>query len=372
LAKASLAAMGGVDLGEIEEVWHGMEPPYSTLFAWLEGREDRPSLDGRAVFRPLMLATELAAEDLERLDPDAYVAEWKWDGLRVQLASVSGERRLYSRAGDDISGAFPEIIEAMTFDGVRDGELLVMRNGEVAPFGDLEKRLGRATVSARSLSELPAHVRLYDVLFDGEDDLRELRFEDRRRRLEALVERENPARMDLSDLIPFQFIGDLDALRAACRDRGVEGLILKRRDSAYVAGRPSGPWIKWKCEPLTVDAVLMYALCGSGGASAGNAAFTLGVWRGEELVPAGKVFTGFTDEELARLEEWVRDHTLKRHGPVREVEQSLVIEFAFDSVRRSSRHKSGIVTRGQRAHRIRWDKPAAEADRLDALERWAG
>ena len=195
-----------------------------------------------------------------------------------------------------------------------------------------------------------------------------LGFEERRRRLESWYERVRPERMDLSAMVPFSSWEELKALRAAARENGIEGLMLKRRDSTYVAGRPKGPWYKWKRGALTADTVLMYAQRGHGKRSSFYSDYTFGAWRGDALVPVGKAYSGFTDEELRRLDNWVRNHTTNRFGPVREVEPKLVLEVAFDSVHRSNRHKSGIAMRFPRVHRIRWDKPAEEADRLETLE----
>ena len=369
LAKTALAEWGRADLGELEECWHGLTPPYADLFAWLEGKSDRPAAGKGAGFRPLMLSHPLEEEDMVALSPGDYSAEWKWDGIRVQLVARGGERRIYSRTGDDVSGAFPDIADHMTFDAVLDGELLVARDeGEVASFNDLQQRLNRKTVTAAMLKEFPAWVRLYDILFDGEEDLRGLPFTERRARLERWYEAVRPRRMDLSPLVPFDGWEALKALREGSRENSIEGLMLKRRDSTYVAGRPKGPWFKWKRGALTLDTVLMYAQRGHGKRSSYYSDFTFGVWRGEELVPVGKAYFGFTDAELVELDRWVRNRTTRRYGPVREVEPGLVLEVAFDSVHPSNRHKSGLAMRFPRVHRIRWDKPAVEADRLETLQ----
>jgi DNA ligase-1 len=316
-----------------------------------------------------MLATALEEDEIEALDPADYLAEWKWDGIRVQLAArPGGQRRMFSRTGDDVGKSFPDILERMNVDAVLDGELLVVRGGEVAPFSHLQQRLNRKIVTRAMLADYPAHVRLYDILRDGDEDLRALGFEERRRRLESWYERVRPERMDLSAMVPFSSWEELKALRAAARENGIEGLMLKRRDSTYVAGRPKGPWYKWKRGALTADTVLMYAQRGHGKRSSFYSDYTFGAWRGDALVPVGKAYSGFTDEELRRLDNWVRNHTTNRFGPVREVEPKLVLEVAFDSVHRSNRHKSGIAMRFPRVHRIRWDKPAEEADRLETLE----
>ncbi|HZH26247.1 MAG TPA: cisplatin damage response ATP-dependent DNA ligase [Azospirillaceae bacterium] len=368
LAKTALAEYGGRTVDEVEEIWHALEPPYQDLFAWLEGRAERPAPDDRAGFRPLMLAHPLEDADIRALDPAAYRAEWKWDGVRVQVASRGGRVRVYSRTGEDVGGGFPDVVDRIGFEAVLDGELLVVRDGAVAPFNDLQQRLNRKQVSAKLMREYPAWVRLYDILFDGAEDVRALPFEQRRARLEAWYDRTCPAGMDLSPRVPFRDWDELAAIRAETRGNGIEGLMLKRADSPYTAGRPKGPWFKWKRGPLTLDCVLMYAQRGHGKRSSYYSDYTFGAWRGDELVPVGKAYFGFTDEELGRLDRWIRNNTLARFGPVREVEPRLVFEVAFDSVHRSPRHKSGVAMRFPRISRIRWDKPAGEADRLETLE----
>jgi DNA ligase-1 len=372
LAKTALAEWSGVPLSDIEEVWHCVEPPYSELFAWLSGTGPRPEVGTRATFRPLMLSHQIEDRELRAIAPKDFVAEWKWDGIRVQAAHQGGEKRLFSRTGDDISGAFPDVVEAIPEGVVLDGELLVMRDGQVAPFNDLQQRLNRKSVTGAMLKSHPAHIRLYDILFEGGEDLRPLPFIERRTRLEAWHGAHSPRRTDISGIIDFSSIEELEALRAGARETGIEGLMLKRRDSPYLAGRPKGHWYKWKRAPLTIDAVLMYAQRGSGKRSSYYSDYTFGAWRdGEagapELVPVGKSYFGFTDEDLRELDRWVRNHTVDSFGPVRQVEPKLVFEVAFDSVHRSSRHKSGVAMRFPRIHRIRWDKPAEEAERLETL-----
>jgi DNA ligase-1 len=367
LAKIALAEIGRIDADEVEEVWHGLAPPYLPLFAWLEGRAPRPDPADAPVFRPPMLAHPLELADVATLQPPDWRAEWKWDGIRVQLVATEGGRRLYSRGADDISAAFPEILEAMDFHAVLDGELLVMRDGLAAPFADLQQRLNRKIVSARMMAEYPVGIRLYDMLFEGTADVRALSFDERRARLEAWYARTRPARMDLSELIRFKSLDELMVLRDGARAASIEGLMLKRGDSAYLPGRVKGLWWKWKRDPLTIDAVLMYAQRGHGKRSSYYSDYTFGVWRGDELVPVGKAYFGFTDQELAFLDRWVRNHTSARYGPVREVEKTMVLEVAFDAAQLSNRHKSGVALRFPRIARIRTDKPASEADRLESL-----
>jgi DNA ligase-1 len=369
LAKTALAEWSGVELDRIEEIWHGLAPPYQPLFDWLEGRRPPPEIGDLPTFTPLMLAQPLEDADIAGLDPRDYLAEWKWDGIRVQLVARDAERRVYSRSGDDIGAAFPDIIAAMPADVTLDGELLVIRDGEVAPFNDLQQRLNRKTPTSKLLHDFPAALRLYDMLREGSEDLRGLSFAERRRRLEAWYARELRPALDLSPMVPFTSWDELGELRDGARRRGIEGLMLKRADSLYVSGRPKGPWFKWKRGALTLDTVLMYAQRGHGKRSSFYSDYTFGAWRGDELVPVGKAYSGFTDEELRRLDQWVRNNTVRRWGPVREVSPQIVLEVAFDSVHRSTRHKSGVAMRFPRIHRIRWDKPFRDADTLETLER---
>lgn len=382
LAKQALAVLGGVEVEEIEELWHGQHPPYEDLFAWLEKRSAKPNADAPARFRPVMLAQAIDEEkDFALLDPADYAAEWKWDGIRVQATHEGDEKRLWSRTGDDIGKSFPDLLAAMDFEGVLDGELLVRKSGRMGSFADLQQRLNRKSADPLLQQKYPVFIRAYDLLVDGQDDLRTLPFVKRRRRLEALVARLPENRFDLSPLQPFP---DWEALRRlrAHPPRGdpalAEGLMLKRWDSIYEGGRPKGPWFKWKRDPHLIDAVLMYAQRGHGKRSGFYSDFTFGVWRKDEngedqLTPVGKAYFGFTDEELKRLDKFVRDHTLERFGPVRSVKAGrdfgLVLEVAFEGLTRSARHKSGVAMRFPRIHRIRWDKPAREADALSTLER---
>ena len=389
LAKTAVAALGDKEPHEIELIWPEMRPPYVELFAWLEGRSEKPASHDPAPFRPAMLAHALEDDDLIGLDPKDFMAEWKWDGIRVQAVAGRSEdgrltARLYSRTGEDISGSFPDLIDALRLPGAIDGELLIMRQGRVQSFNVLQQRLNRKTVSPALLTEFPAHLRAYDLLVDGEEDLRERPLIERRARLEQFIARLHEPRVDLSLLVAFAAWDDLIVARqnpaAAGADAdadAVEGIMLKRRDAPYVPGRPKGPWWKWKRDPFIIDAVLLYAQRGHGKRSSYYSDYTFGVWtKGEEgdvLVPVGKAYFGFTDEELARIDRFVRRNTVGRFGPVREVvhepDQGLVLEVAFEGLQRSTRHKSGIAMRFPRISHLRWDKRPADADRLEVLER---
>ena len=373
LTLTALARLGPVDPAEIEEIWAGLTPPYSDLFTWLDGRTPRPQPRIRAPFRPVMLSTPLDEAALPELDPADYIAEWKWDGIRVQAVAEGGSARLYSRNGEDISAAFPDIVAALTFEGALDGELLVKRGDQVAPFGDLQKRLGRKRPGRALLASHPAALRVYDILTWAGQDLRPLPLAQRRAWLEQAVTALNTPLIDLSPLLPLASWEDLAALRADPPDTVIEGIMLKHRDSAYVAGRPKGPWFKWKRDPHVIDAVLLYAQRGHGKRSGFYSDFTFGVWDAGALVPVlvpvGKAYSGFTDAELTRLDAFVRQNTTDRFGPVRALKPALVVEVAFEGLNRSPRHKSGVAMRFPRIHRIRWDKPADQADTLASLEK---
>lgn len=370
LAKTAFAEAFALDPNDVEEVWHAVSPPYTALFAWAEGSGPRPAPEDAPVFRPFMLAHPLEDRDVDLSD---YAAEWKWDGIRVQLVHVGGETRLYSRAGDDITRSFPDVAESYRTPGVLDGELLVrgdVQGGAAASFNALQQRLGRKTVSPAMLRDFPAFVRLYDILFDGPEDQRPQPWTERRIRLESFTSRLDRDRFDLSPLVDVPDFAALEELRLGARDASIEGLMLKRRDSPYVSGRRVGLWYKWKRDPLVADCVMMYAQRGHGKRSSYYSDYTFGCWTETgELLPVGKAYSGFTDEELMMLDRFVRNHTVARFGPVREVEKTLVLEVAFDSVHASKRHKSGLAMRFPRISRIRTDKPAAEADQIETLRR---
>ena len=368
--KQILATFGNKPVEEIESLWHGLEAPYLSLFAWLEGKTEAPNVTQTITFTPVMLAHPLEEKDLPRITPETYAAEWKYDGIRIQLVSSPLGKALFTRTGDDIGHAFPDVLARMRFEGTLDGELLVKHGEEIASFNALQQRLNRKSPSAKLMAEYPTTIIAYDALTLEGRDIRALPYDERRALLEAAFTTHKPERMDISPQIPFTHSDDLIRHRDdVSAHPTIEGLMLKRRDSAYVAGRPTGPWYKWKNEPKLVDAILMYAQRGSGKRSSYYSDYTFGLWKGNEILPIGKAYFGFTDEELKLLDKWVRHHIQNSFGPVVEVEKELVFEIAFDAVNRSKRHKSGFALRFPRIHRIRWDKPAQEADRLDILEK---
>jgi DNA ligase-1 len=389
LAKTAAAMLGDKDAHELELMWPGLTAPYRDLFAWLEGRGDKPENLDPVPFRPVMLAHAIENTDFAGLDAADFIAEWKWDGIRVQAVSGRDARghmqaRLYSRSGEDITKSFPDLLPSLHLPGAIDGELLVVRDGRVQSFNVLQQRLNRKIVSPKLTKEYPIHLRAYDLLGDDDTDLRTLPFAERRARLEAFVTKLGEARIDLSPTIAFDSWAALAAARKDPASAGagedaeaVEGVMLKRRDAAYLPGRPKGQWWKWKRDPHLIDAVLMYAQRGHGKRSSYYSDYTFGVWTagedGEQLVPVGKAYFGFTDEELLQIDRFVRRNTTEKFGPVRHVvhepDQGLVLEVAFEGLARSSRHKSGVAMRFPRINRLRWDKPPREADRLETLER---
>jgi DNA ligase 1 len=381
LARQAVADLGTVDVGAVEEVWHAQAAPYGALFDWLEGRSDGPPARQPGAFRPVMLAHPLEAEVLAGISPATHIAEWKWDGIRVQVVAEAGVRRLYTRTGEDISHAFPDVMAGIDFEAVLDGELLVRAaDGSVAGFNDLQQRLNRKTVDSRKLAAFPAFVRTYDILATSGRDWRAAPLKERRVALQQLIGASATGRFDLSAPVTFDSAERLAALRASPADPHTEGLMLKRLDSPYLAGRVTGHWWKWKREPMRADCVLIYAQRGHGKRSSLYSDFTFAAWTGQAgtpdrtLVPVGKAYFGFTDAELALLDRFVRENTVERFGPVRAVRADedfgLVLEVAFEGLGRSTRHKSGLAMRFPRISRLRPDKPSREADTVQQLERF--
>ncbi len=318
---------------------------------------------------PFFLAAPLE-RPVHELGPRAdWLAEWKWDGIRGQLVRREAECVLWSRGEEIISAQFPELISAareLPAGTVLDGEVLCWRDGAPLPFALLQKRLGRKNPGPAILAEAPAHFLVYDLLERDGEDLRGLPLRARRAALCGLL-RDAPARFSLSAAVEGDSWEALAALREGSRARGVEGLMLKDWQSAYGAGRQRGAWWKWKIDPLTFDGVLVYAAAGHGRRSNLYTDYTFAVWKGGELVPVAKAYSGLDAAEIAELDRWVRAHTRERFGPVRSVEPVHVFELAFEAIAASGRHKSGIAVRFPRILRWRRDKPAAEADRLEDL-----
>ncbi|MFL2802578.1 MAG: cisplatin damage response ATP-dependent DNA ligase [Paracoccaceae bacterium] len=371
LVKLALADYGNKEIEDIERIWHGLSYPYLNLFKWLENKSLKPKIKFSDMFHPMMLAHPINEEkDFSNLKPRDFVAELKWDGIRVQLVLDNENKKVYSRTGDEISQSFPDIAGNINGNAVLDGELLVGRNFEALPFNFLQKRLNRKIPSKKIINEIPAFVKLYDILFENGNDLRDLPLRKRRYILSNWLKLNPSKRLDISKIIDFKDWNDLGQIKKESTEKfNQEGLMIKSKNSLYLSGRPRGLWFKWKKNPLFLDTILMYAQRGHGKRSSYYSDFTFGVLNNIEIVPIGKAYFGFTDKELKQLDNWVRKNTIKRFGPVREVKKELVLEIAFDSINESKRHKSGLALRFPRIHRIRWDKPTNETDHLQDIKK---
>lgn len=416
--KQILADYGDKDIKEVETLWHAVTPPYVDMLGWLEGKTDKPDIENAVTFHPVMLSHPIEDSDIDTFTKNTWQIENKYDGIRVQLVVKSNtpvddktqngsgadgdkpEKALFSRTGDDISHSFPDLLESVSGNMVLDGELLVIHNAEhglhqseestaqsaasqrissdksgkqassatqpdVDTFNALQQRLNKKKPSKALQSSSPVGLIVYDALVLNGEDLTEKTLKARRHALEEWFSNTNNSRLFLSETLNATSPETLRQLHTqVCQNRAVEGLMIKRLDSKYVPGRPKGQWFKWKRDPLVVDAVMMYAQRGHGKRSSFYSDYTFGAWEDSQLLPIGKAYSGFTDEELKKLDNWVRRNAVGRFGPVREVKKELVLEVAFDAVHPSSRHKSGVALRFPRIHRIRWDKPASEADTL--------
>ena len=402
--KQILADYGNKDIKDIETLWHAVTPPYVDMLSWLEGKADKPDIENAVTFHPVMLSHPIEDSDIDTFIKDTWQIENKYDGIRVQLAVKTGkvsdenepDKALFSRTGDDISHSFPDLLESVNGNMVLDGELLVIHNAEndqgsktrgeastkthddssatqsnaalqpdVDTFNALQQRLNKKKPSKALQSSAPVGLIVYDALVLNGEDLTEKTLKARRQALEEWFSENSNNRLFLSETLTATSPQSLRKLHTqVCQNRAVEGLMIKRLDSKYIPGRPKGKWFKWKRDPLVVDAVMMYAQRGHGKRSSFYSDYTFGAWEDNQLLPIGKAYSGFTDEELKKLDNWVRRNAVGRFGPVREVKKELVLEVAFDAAHPSSRHKSGVALRFPRIHRIRWDKPADEADTL--------
>jgi DNA ligase-1 len=367
LVVRALAEVSGLPRAAISHRLMGRPQPSA---AWYRGLIARGgTAEDRSRPYPFFLASPLERAP-DSLGPLAeWFVEWKWDGIRAQLIRRGGEVFVWSRGEDLITDRFPEIAAAaarLPEGTVLDGEVLAWGEAGVLPFAVLQTRIGRERPSARILEEAPAAFLAYDLLEEEGEDRRALPFQERRDRLAARLGGIHP-RLRLSPVVEAGSWLELAALRHAARDHRVEGLMLKRRDAPYGTGRRRGAWWKWKVDPLSVDAVLIYAQAGSGRRSNLFTDYTFGVWDGGALVPIAKAYSGLSDDEILSLDRWIRRHTLERFGPVRSVEPVQVFELAFEGISRSSRHKAGLALRFPRIARWRGDKPAAEADSLEQV-----
>lgn len=367
LVLRAIAELTGLDPAVVAHRVMGAWEPSAEAFLQLIA----PEVEGVEQSRPypFHLASPLEGPP-EALGPRSeWLVEWKWDGIRGQLIRRQGQTFLWSRGEELITPRFPEVsqmAESLPDGCVLDGEVLAFERGRPLPFSVLQRRIGRQKISPSILAEAPAAFVAYDLLELAGADLRALPLRERRARLEALVGGRHP-RLSLSEPVASQDWAALAALRASSRERGVEGLMLKRLDSPYRVGRRKGEWWKWKVDPYAVDAVLVYAQPGNGRRANLLTDYTFAVWDGEELLPVAKAYSGLSDEEIAEADRWIRAHTQARFGPVRQVEPTQVFELHFEGIAESARHKSGVAVRFPRIARWRTDKPAREADTLQTL-----
>ncbi len=318
---------------------------------------------------PFFLASPLEEEPESLGDRAEWLAEWKWDGIRAQIVRRAGGAYLWSRGEELITDRFPDLSgawAALPEGTALDGEVLAFAQGAPMPFSVLQRRIGRQKLSPQILAEAPAAFMAYDLLELGGNDMRERPLRERRTQLAELLAGRSE-RLPLSPEIPAGSWTELRALRTQARERGVEGLMLKRWTSTYQTGRRRGDWWKWKIDPYSIDAVLIYAQPGHGRRATLMTDLTFALWDNGELVPVAKAYSGLTDEEIDRLDRWIRAHTVERFGPVRHVEPVHVFELHFEGIGRSTRHRSGIAVRFPRIARWRTDKKPVDADTLDAL-----
>ncbi len=364
----ALSEVGGVPVATVAHRLMGTWKPDAAMFRGLMAAEDGDAVVSRPY--PFMLAHPLEDPPESLGEPEIWQAEWKWDGIRAQIVRRGGEVFVWSRGEELIGERFPEISGAardLPEGTVLDGEVLPWKNGAVLPFAELQRRIGRKTLTKKILEEVPAMFLAFDMLELAGQDLRERPLIERRAALEKVVATLGKTVIATSQVVPVTSWAAAAKLREESRSRSVEGFMLKRRDSRYGLGRVRGDWWKWKIDPYTVDAVLLYAQGGQGRRASLYTDYTFGVWRAGELVPFCKAYSGLTDEEIRQVDAFVRGHTREQFGPVRVVDPELVFEIGFEGIARSSRHKSGVAVRFPRMLRWRQDKQAAEADAIERL-----
>ena len=371
----ALATVGGVPTELVAHRMMGAWEPTAAFYTSLTLPEADGEIDASRPY-PFFLAHPTDDPPADLGDAGDYLAEWKWDGIRAQVIRRQGRSFVWSRGEELIGERFPEILavaDALPDGTVLDGEIVIAADGEVQPFAQLQRRIGRKTVGKKLLGECPAHFVLFDVLEHAGEDVRGRPLTERRALLALLAEpfadREN---LSPSDLLEGETWNAFAAHREHSRAMRAEGLMLKRKDAPYGVGRVRGPWWKWKVEPYTVDGVMLYAQRGHGRRASLYTDYTFGVWDeadGErKLVPFAKAYSGLTDAEIGGVDRWIRRNTTNKFGPVREVKPERVFELAFENIQPSTRHKSGIAVRFPRIVRIRDDKIAAEADTLATVK----
>jgi DNA ligase-1 len=368
LVTRALAAVSGVDASVISHRLMGDWQPSADFVQQIFAKDIGDADISRPY--PFCLAHPLEGglEDLGSIAE--WQVEWKWDGIRSQLIRRQGRTFLWSRGEELITDRFPEIeaVGALLGEGtVMDGEVLSWKDGVPQPFAQLQRRIGRKVLGSKILGDVPAVLLAFDLLELDAADVREQPIEWRRARLAEIVERAASSALILSPRIEADSWEQLAAVREEARSRGVEGFMLKRHGSPYRVGRRRGDWWKWKIDPYSVDAVLIYAQRGSGRRASLYTDYTFGIWDGDKLVPFAKAYSGLTDEEIRQVDAFVRHNTVERFGPVRVVKPELVFELAFEGIQRSTRHKSGIAVRFPRMARWRTDKKPEDADTLETI-----
>ena len=369
LVVRALERLSGIEGAVIAHRLMGEWPPTAETYRRILSPDTRDADISRPY--PFYLAYPLEEEVASMGKPDDWQVEWKWDGIRGQVIRREGQVFIWSRGEELVTPKYPEIAhsaEHLPNGTALDGEILPWRNGRPLPFGELQRRIGRKTVGRKLLQEVPVIFMVYDLLEFKGQDCRTKPLRDRKTILSELLQGATADRLTISPEVTAPDWEAYAALRAQSRQRGVEGFMLKRRDSFYGVGRRRGDWWKWKIDPLTVDAVLIYAQRGHGRRAGLYTDYTFAVWKGKSLVPFAKAYSGLTDAEIQKVDRFIQQHTLERFGPVRSVQPELVFEIAFEGIRPSSRHKSGVAVRFPRILRWRQDKPAAEADTIETLQ----
>lgn len=370
LVVRALARHAGIDPAVMMHRVMGSWEPSAAAYENLFKQETR--FDQQGTPYPFYLAYPLEDEVSSLGEIRDWQIEWKWDGIRAQLLKRGGEIYLWSRGEDLVTERYPEVVEAAEPlpDGTAlDGELLAWKSNRPLPFGEMQRRIGRKTVGKKLLAEVPVYFMAYDALEWEGIDRRNSPLHERRSWLEGVLHGcDNTSHLRLSPCVEARTWSELAALREESRERGVEGVMLKRRDSTYNVGRVKGDWWKWKVDPYTIDAVLVYAQKGHGRRASLYTDYTFAVWNNDELVPIAKAYSGLSDREIQEVNSFIQQNTLDRFGPVRVVKPELVFELAFEGIQRSSRHKSGLAVRFPRMANWRKDKPAREADTLEQVK----
>lgn len=366
----ALSAHTGIDQNVLTHRLMGKWQPTLEFYRYLVSKDDESGDISRPY--PFCLAHPLDIPHESLGDPGLWIAEWKYDGIRAQLIKRKGEVFIWSRGEEIINDQFPEMVESAKSlpDGtVLDGELLVWEDGSPQSFAKMQKRIGRKTVSQKMIKEYPVSFVVFDILEFSGEDIRNEKLTERRKKLEVLLKGGSSERIILSPVIQFSDFGELDELRSRSRERSVEGVMLKRLNSLYQAGRKRGDWWKWKVDPITVDAVLLYAQAGHGRRAGLFTDYTFAVWDNGRLVPFAKAYSGLTDEEIVEVDKFVKQNTIEEFGPVRSVTPKLVFEIAFEGIQLSSRHKCGIAVRFPRIARWRKDLSIKDADSLGQIKK---